>query len=642
VARKTGHDFEQTGYKILFKTTKPAVFRRLMPSDFASLSAGIRCFSEAVSVLDASARAIGAAVLAGCEWHDLLAKKLLPQLDIPPLLVVAVVGGTNIGKSVIFNHLAGENASAATPLASGTKHPVCLAPEGLDDPALLEKLFAPFVLKLWRSPEDPLEESSENRLFWRRGERMPPRLLVLDAPDVDSDAMINWDRAKAIREAADVLVAILTQQKYNDAAVKRFFRAAADADKPIVVLFNQCDLEADRDYWPRWLATFREETGATPELVYIAPHDRRAAEELRLPIHSAGQDGKSPLGEPVHLREELAALHFDAIKIRTFRGALRIVLDRRRGAPSYLESIRQASAEFAAAADALSTREMARVDWPSLPAGVLVEEIRAWWNGTREPWSRRIHGFYRVLGRGVTWPIRAAWSSVAGTASDPLATFQKQERAAILLAVGKLLNELERLAQVGNDTLRPRLKKLLSGHARADLLTRVANAHEELPAVDEHYREFLRIELSAWCEGNPNAVKLLKSLDHLAAIARPAISIGLFFTGLHLAGDLAVHAASQTAGHLATEAAITGGIAGGGEAIVGTASEGVSQAAGRMFLKLQSRYAQQRARWLAEWLERELLGDLLAELRRGAEIPQSDEFRTVEKLIQQLNECQQP
>ena len=101
-------------------------------------------------------------------------------------------------------------------------------------------------------------------------------------------------------------------------------------------------------------------------------------------------------------------------------------------------------------------------------------------------------------------------------------------------------------------------------------------------------------------------------------------------------GQAAVHAASQTAGHFATEAAITGGIAGGGEAIVSTTSEGVSQAAGRMFLKLQSRYAQQRARWLADWLEQELLGDLLGELRQGAEVPQSKAFCEVQTAIEQL------
>ncbi len=341
------------------------------------------------------------------------------------------------------------------------------------------------------------------------------------------------------------------------------------------------------------------------------------------------------------MRDELAGLHFDSIKIRTFRGALKLVLDPARGVPGYLENIRRAAGEFAAAADVLSAREMARVDWPALPSGVLVGEIRRWWDGAREPWPRRIHGFYRVLGRGVTWPFRTAWTSATGPAIDPLAAFRKQERAAILAAVGKLLDELGRLAQVGNETLRPRLLKLLSGHARADLLARVEAAHDELPAVDEHYREYLTAELNAWRDGNPRAIKLLQSLDHLAAAARPAISIGLFFTGLHFAGDLAgqaaVQAASQTAGHFATEAAITGGIAGGGEAIISTTSEGVSQAAGRMFLKLQSRYAQERARWLADWLEQELLGSLLGELRQGAEVPQSKVFQAVEETLGELN-----
>ena len=68
--------------------------------------------------------------LEGQEWYELLRQKLVPQLGEQAFLVVAVVGGTNIGKSVIFNHLAGCKASASSPLASGTKHPVCLVPEG--------------------------------------------------------------------------------------------------------------------------------------------------------------------------------------------------------------------------------------------------------------------------------------------------------------------------------------------------------------------------------------------------------------------------------------------------------------------------------------------------------------------------------
>ncbi|MBN1393545.1 MAG: 50S ribosome-binding GTPase [Pirellulales bacterium] len=604
-----------------------------MPT-YQSFADRVRRLDAALRGLAPSAAALGAPKLDGQEWFELLRNKLLAELDLPPLLIAAVVGGTNIGKSAIFNCLAGETASAANPLAAGTKHPVCLVPERLADPELLARLFEPFELHGWRSADDPLGESEENKLFWRVGRAMPPRLLLLDVPDVDSDAEVNWVRAGAVRRTADVLVAVLTQQKYNDAAVKRFFRAAVEADKPIVVVFNQCDMDADAEYWPRWLATFREATGARPELVYAVPFDRRAAEELRLPFLKI-YPGPQPVGS--NLRDDLAGLCFDEIKVRTFRGALRRVLDPSAGLPAYLNSIHAACGDFSAAADALSTADMARVGWPSLPAVVLVDEIRDWWDESRRSWSRRIHGFYRMLGRGATWPLRTAWNSVAGIRADPPADFQRRERQAVVAAVEKLIDELDRLARAGNDVLRPRLGRLLGGGTRADVLQKVQAAHQNLPAVDDHYRRFLRSELDAWRAANPRAVRFLQSLDHAAALARPAFTVALFFTGLHFAGDLAGQAAGAAAGHLAAEAAIAGGIAGGGEALVGTTSEGVRQAAARLFGRLQARYARQRAKWLADWLESEMLGDLLAELRRGAGVCESDEFRRLEAAVEALS-----
>ncbi len=117
----------------------------------------------------------------------------------------------------------------------------------------------------------------------------------------------------------------------------------------------------------------------------------------------------------------------------------------------------------------------------------------------------------------------------------------------------------------------------------------------------------------------------------MAAIARPAITVSLAVSGWILAGDLvgqtAVHVAGHTAGNLAAEAAIAGGITGGGEAVVGVAGEGVKQAAARLFRQLQTRYAELRAAWLTSWLERELLGDLLADLRRGAQASASVPFQ---------------
>ncbi len=609
-------------------------------TDYQSFAGEIKRLDRSLTDLEPVAARVGVAAPQGREWFDLLQNKLLPQVDTDPLLVVGIVGGTNIGKSVIFNHLAGEVASTASPLAAGTKHPICLVPPGVDDPAVLGRLFEQFELRPWTTPDDPLGDSPEDRLFWRASERMPPRLLLLDAPDVDSDVEVNWERARAIRQAADVLLAVLTQQKYNDAAVKQFFRAAVEADKPIVVLFNQVDLYADREFWPQWLATFRTATGAEPELVYVIPYDREAVKELALPFYSVGPDGRELPKEGTSLRDEMASLHFDAIKIRTFRGALSRVLDDERGLGEYLGSIRRAAGEFSAAAGALSATEMARVAWPSLPAGVLVDEIRQWWNTGRAEWSRRIHGFYRKLGQGVTWPVRAAWGAMTGPRADPLTLFQHQEREAIVLAVQKMLDELDRLARVGNETLRPRLMRLLGGRARESLLEHVQQAHERLPAVDDDYRTFLQSELDAWRAGNPRVVRFLQSLDHAAAIARPAITISLAVSGFVLAGDLvgqaAVQVAGDTAGQIATEAAIAGGITGGGEAALSTAGEGIQQAAARLFTRLQSGYAKKRADWLAGWLEDELLGGLLSDLRSGAKVSECEAFRAVEQAARTL------
>src|SRR5687767_482764 len=97
--------------------------------------------------------------LAGREWFELLRGKLVPQLTDDAFLIAAVVGGTNIGKSVIFNHLAGTRASATSPLASGTKHPVCLIPPGFQNEHDLQKLFEGFRLHEWSDAEAALQES---------------------------------------------------------------------------------------------------------------------------------------------------------------------------------------------------------------------------------------------------------------------------------------------------------------------------------------------------------------------------------------------------------------------------------------------------------------------------------------------------
>ena len=271
-----------------------------------------------------------------------------------------------------------------------------------------------------RRPEDALRESDTHWLLWRTEASLPDNLLALDTPDIDSEVRINWERADQIRRSADVLVAILTQQKYNDAAVKEFFRRAAAEDKAVIIVFNQTQLPEDEQYWPLWVGTFCDETGIRPEHVYLAPYDRKAAEENRLPFYerawppAVAEENGAPVlasnNEPRDLLADLSRLRFDEIKLRTLEGSLHQLLDETAGVPSYLREIEQRSDEFRSAHEMLAAHQLAEIgSWPPIPNSLLVGEIRQWWALQREGWPARVHGFYNAIGKGLTWEqVKAA------------------------------------------------------------------------------------------------------------------------------------------------------------------------------------------------------------------------------------------
>ena len=233
-------------------------------------------------------------------------------------------------------------------------------------------------------------------------------------------------------------------------------------------------------------------------------------------------------------------------------------------------------------------------------------------------------------------PVRAAWTAVTGPQEDPLAAFQRQERAAVIAAVEKMLDELQRLAQVGNDILQPRLRRILGGPARAELLARI-EAETSRAAAGGRGLSGDAPRRAGRLAGRPSAGRALAAPRLTRPRPRrPAITVTLAVSGWVFAGDVvgqaAMHVAGNLAGHVASEVVV----AGGGEALVAGGGEGLRQAAARLFRRLQVCFAEKRAGWLADFLETQLLGDLLCELRQGAAVAQSAEFKSVESAIQEL------
>lgn len=615
--------------------------------DLSAYAEPVQRLHAGLLALEHSARFLSLPPLNSREWFQSLEQKLLPQLRDDAFLVVAVVGGTNIGKSVIFNHIAGAKASAVSPLASGTKHPVCLVPPGFEEKHDLDSIFHGFELVPWSREEDPLSEDSRDRLFWRTSDETPASLLILDTPDIDSDAQINWERADKIRRSADVLLAILTQQKYNDAAVKQFFRKAAAEDKAVIVVFNQCQLPDDEEYWPLWLETFCRETGVRPEFVYVAPNDRRAAEQERLPFYE-----RQPLAEESesaetaistasrNLSDDLARLRFGEIKLRTLRGSLKLLIDAHAGVPGYLREVQARSAELRAAAEWLASESVVKIrDWPNVPNAILVAEIRKWWKSQQQGWSKTIHGFYNTVGQGVTWPIRYARERLRGPADPPMEDYRHSEWSAMLRTVEELYERLSLMSESGNELLRPHFEKLLAGTPRGEFINRMRKLHAEVP-LESELEDVVTTEMRAFQSNKPGVYAFYRRLNDFSAAARPMASVVLFTIGWgpagHMVAPLVVDAMTHGAVQIVADFAGGAAAAMAGETAISSAAGtgmGMLQA---KFQSLQASYTARRAGWLAKLLKDHLLGSLPEDLAAAAGVPGSESYRAVTECLRNL------
>tara|TARA_B100000029_G_scaffold142707_1_gene137939 strand:+ start:21 stop:503 length:483 start_codon:yes stop_codon:yes gene_type:complete len=127
---------------------------------------------------------------------------------------------------------------------------------------------------------------------------------------------------------------------------------------------------------------------------------------------------------------------------------------------------------------------------------------------------------------------------------------------------------------------------------------------------------------------------MLRRVDKLAAVARPATSIALFVVGFGPVGHAMAPAVTDAAMQTAMQSAIhvAGDVAGGtvaatlGEsAISQSAATGIGYLESR-FRNLQERFAVRRATWLAAQLEQLVLGDLTRDLRFASATSSSDPY----------------
>jgi hypothetical protein len=279
-------------------------------------------FGEALSGFDAALRGFRANLneeVSHCvfehaeEWTSLLRHKLLPHLGGEGCLVAAVAGGTNTGKSTVFNMLLGENTSPVRNTAAATCRPVVACNTHRYDQCLEGDLFSEFnTCNLDKAESVISGDGSPEDLFVTRRNSLPDHLILLDTPDVDSIDQKNWVVADNIRSAGDVIIAVLTGEKYKDERVVQFFRQAHEAGRIVLPLMNKANPKNDYEVARVQLADFIEDVGLEKPLCFVAPHDFSLEEDFTAQTVRA-------LDDPVTLRDYLESLNVQAIKEQVYR-----------------------------------------------------------------------------------------------------------------------------------------------------------------------------------------------------------------------------------------------------------------------------------------------------------------------------------
>jgi len=335
-----------------------------------------------------------------------LVRDLLPRLSSEaPLLLVAVAGPNNVGKSTLFNTLVEADLSPAR--AEGGLTQQCLAAATAETATGdgREALSARYeVVLLPPGARAPVTEPGPpGRLFLTSTPTLPPGLVLVDTPDFDSVVRENRLRSEALLVTVDVVVFVVSRHTYQNAALVDVVRQAVGRGRPWVAVYNEApDLETVRAHLDKLAA----DVGAPPFARYRSPHDPEV-ESGRRRLSIEPVDGGPGLAELLEDPERGAAL-----RARARAAALR-------DAAAELRELGAQVLALASEPERLRTRLRhglaevgARAALRAVPADVLLEAFRDELDA-RSPvnrWIRRpFRGLAAVLG-AMGRKLRASFS----------------------------------------------------------------------------------------------------------------------------------------------------------------------------------------------------------------------------------------
>lgn len=192
------------------------------------------------------------------EQQRLRAERFLNQKLRDPLgpkspVLCALLGGTNVGKSTVFNLMLDAPIACPSELARGTRAPVATVLASFADSLKASSLLQGYPRKVHSQAAELNQEHPHPTLYVHSHERPEmAKLVLIDAPDIDSNHSQNQDIARDLLDCCDAVIYVTSNQKYRDAVCEQLLAQAAQLSKKIFVVFNFAKTKAVEDFKKRF------------------------------------------------------------------------------------------------------------------------------------------------------------------------------------------------------------------------------------------------------------------------------------------------------------------------------------------------------------------------------------------------------
>ena len=349
-------------------------------------------------------------------------------------LQIAVIGPTQSGKSTSVNLLLGNTLAGVSPMAGFTIHPQGFRGGATTDDGAWQARFLPGWDRV--TPDQLDREHLHCFTLVDVGESPPeplPGAIYWDTPDFDSLAAPAYRHAVyELIALADVVLLVVSDQKYNDLSVHQLLAQIAPLTPQLVACLNKASDESREVIAPllhSHLAQASNEWASSP--VVVLPYDARNV-------------GRLEAFAPAALRSLRAAIAQAAQRARPDQArSQRVAALLRANWPRWTAPIRAeqaALAQWTITVDAALDQVVSQYQHEYLDNSHRYDSFR---RATVELLHLlELPGFAGTVGqlrRLITWPARQLWQTVASRRGDTLAS----EERVLLDAVDRLLTALE-------------------------------------------------------------------------------------------------------------------------------------------------------------------------------------------------------